>query len=128
MTDVQGRRDADPDQHQPVAGAAGPATSRTRRRHRTAPTIAATDDRACRSGRRLTIANTAAALAPRLTPMMSGLASGLRSVVWKIAPADAERDADQHAEHGARQLALHQDVRRPGIVGAEQDPEEVGDR
>ena len=34
----------------------------------------------------MTIANTAAALAPTLTPMMSGLASGLRSVVWKIAP------------------------------------------
>ncbi len=34
----------------------------------------------------VTMANTAAALAPMLTPTMSGLASGLRRIVWKIAP------------------------------------------
>ena len=39
--------------------------------------------------------------------------------------ADAEGDPDQHPEHRPRQLGLHQDVRRPGDLGAEQDPEEV---
>ena len=62
-----------------------PATSRIRRDTASAP-VTANADTETPSRSSVTIAKTAAVLAPRLTPITSGLASALRSVVWKIAP------------------------------------------
>ena len=74
----------------------------------------------------MTIANTAAALAPMLTPMMSGLASGLRSVVWKIAPPTPNASPTSTPSTARGSLVSIRMYDAPGIVGAEQDPEEVG--
>ena len=51
------------------------------------PKMTARRETAIPSNPRMTMAKTAAALAPELMPMISGLASGLRSITWNAAPA-----------------------------------------
>jgi hypothetical protein len=43
-------------------------------------------------------------------------------------PPDPERGADEDTQQRPRQLALHQDVRRPGDVRTKENPDEVRDR
>ena len=85
----------------------------------------ASSETAVSSSLRITMAMTAAALAPELMPMTSGAASGLRSMVWKVMPPRPNEAPASAAMRRPRQPQLADGERGPRHGVADDDPQHL---